>query len=139
MIRVVLPYHLRSLAQVGAEVQVEVTGPVTQRSVLDALEARYPSLRGTIRDHVTQLRRLIGKTGSRCASKRRTPARCRSKTSTAISRSSNASARRANPRTKSDWSMRWTTLAGPPRSRFAVTWDSVDGGLFARLQPPVGV
>jgi hypothetical protein len=57
MIRVVLPYHLRSLAQVGAEVQLEVTGPVTQRSVLDALEARYPTLRGTIRDHVTQLRR----------------------------------------------------------------------------------
>jgi len=57
MIRVVLPYHLRSLAQVGAEVQVEVAGAVTQRSVLDALEARYPMLRGTIRDHVTQLRR----------------------------------------------------------------------------------
>ena len=57
MIRVVIPYHLRSLAQVGAEVQVEVAGPVTQRSVLDALEARYPTLRGTIRDHVTQIRR----------------------------------------------------------------------------------
>jgi hypothetical protein len=57
MIRVVLPPHLRTLAQVGSEVQVEVTGPVTQRSVLDALEARYPTLRGTIRDHVTQLRR----------------------------------------------------------------------------------
>ena len=57
MIRVVLPYHLRSLAQVGAEVQVEVAGAVTQRSVLDALEARYPMLRGTIRDHVTQERR----------------------------------------------------------------------------------
>ena len=59
MIRVVLPYHLRTLAQVGAEVQVEVTGPVTQRSVLDALELRYPMLRGTIRDHVTQRRRAF--------------------------------------------------------------------------------
>jgi hypothetical protein len=57
MIRVVLPYHLRTLAQVGAEVTLEVEGPVTQRSVLDALEASYPVLRGTIRDHVTQKRR----------------------------------------------------------------------------------
>jgi len=57
MIRIILPYHLRTLAQVGAEVQLEVAGPVTQRSVLDALEARYPSLRGTIRDHVTHERR----------------------------------------------------------------------------------
>jgi hypothetical protein len=57
MIRVVLPYHLRTLAQVGNEVQVEVEGPATQRSVLDALEARYPMLRGTIRDHDTQRRR----------------------------------------------------------------------------------
>ncbi|HMC63668.1 MAG TPA: MoaD/ThiS family protein [Gemmataceae bacterium] len=57
MIRVVLPYHLRTLAQVGAEVTLNVEGPVTQRSVLDALEARYPMLRGTIRDHVTQQRR----------------------------------------------------------------------------------
>lgn len=57
MIRVVLPYHLRTLAQVGAEVQLEVASPATQRSVLDALEARYPMLRGTIRDHVTQQRR----------------------------------------------------------------------------------
>src|SRR5438874_2566010 len=57
MSRVVLPYHLRNLAQVGAEVALDVTGPVTQRSVLDALEARYPMLRGTIRDHVTQKRR----------------------------------------------------------------------------------
>jgi hypothetical protein len=57
MIRVILPYHLRSLAQVGSEVQVEVAGPVTQGSVLDALEARYPMLRGTIRDHVTRKRR----------------------------------------------------------------------------------
>jgi len=57
MIRVVLPYHLRTLAKVGAEVQLEVAGPVTPRSVLDALEARYPMLRGTIRDHVTGQRR----------------------------------------------------------------------------------
>ena len=57
MIRVVLPYHLRMLAQVGAEVQLDVEGRVTQRSVLDALEARYPMLRGTIRDHVTLQRR----------------------------------------------------------------------------------
>jgi molybdopterin synthase sulfur carrier subunit len=57
MIRVVLPHHLRSLAGVGGEVTVDVPGEVTQRSVLDALEARYPMLRGTIRDHVTQLRR----------------------------------------------------------------------------------
>ena len=57
MIRVVLPYHLRTLAQVGAEVQLDVAGPATQRSVLDALEARYPMLRGTIRDHVTLQRR----------------------------------------------------------------------------------
>jgi hypothetical protein len=59
MIRVILPYHLRTLAQVGAEIQLEVAGPVTQRSVLDALEARYPMLRGTIRDHVTQKRRAM--------------------------------------------------------------------------------
>jgi hypothetical protein len=57
MIRVVLPQHLRTLAHVGAEVQLDVAGPVTQRSVLDALEARYPMLRGTIRDHVTHQRR----------------------------------------------------------------------------------
>ena len=57
MIRVVLPAHLRNLAQVTGEVQLEVDGPVTQRSVLDALEARYPMLRGTIRDHVTFQRR----------------------------------------------------------------------------------
>ena len=57
MIRVMLPYHLRNLAQVGAEVSVEVEGPVTQRSVLNALEARYPMLSGTIRDHSTQERR----------------------------------------------------------------------------------
>jgi molybdopterin synthase sulfur carrier subunit len=57
MIRVVLPFHLRTLARVDGEVQLQVDGPVTQRSLLDALEARYPVLRGTIRDHVTQQRR----------------------------------------------------------------------------------
>jgi len=57
MIRVVLPQHLRTLAHVDREVELPVDGPVTQRSVLDALEARYPVLRGTIRDHVTQQRR----------------------------------------------------------------------------------
>ncbi len=57
MIRVILPYHLRNLAQVGSEVQLDIAGPVTQRSVLDTLEARYPMLRGTIRDHVTLQRR----------------------------------------------------------------------------------
>ena len=57
MIRVVLPAHLRTLARVDGEVELDVEGPVTQRSVLDALEARYPMLRGTIRDHVTQQRR----------------------------------------------------------------------------------
>jgi hypothetical protein len=57
MIRVVLPAHLRTLARVDGEVELQVDGPVTQRSVLDALEARYPVLRGTIRDHVTKQRR----------------------------------------------------------------------------------
>jgi len=57
MIRVELPNHLRTLAHVGREVTLEVAAPVTLRSVLDALEARYPMLRGTIRDHVTQQRR----------------------------------------------------------------------------------
>ena len=57
MIRVILPQHLRTLAQVRGEVEIEVEGQVTQRSVLDALEARYPMLRGTIRDHVTLQRR----------------------------------------------------------------------------------
>jgi hypothetical protein len=57
MIRVILPYHLRRLANVGAEVTIEVEGTVTLRSVLDALEARYPMLRGTIRDHATKQRR----------------------------------------------------------------------------------
>ncbi len=57
MIRVVLPTHLRTLAKVDGEVKLEVEGQVTQRSVLDALEAQYPMLRGTIRDHVTGQRR----------------------------------------------------------------------------------
>ena len=57
MIRVVLPTHLRTLASVEGEVELDVEGPVTQRSVLDAVEASYPMLRGTIRDHVTQNRR----------------------------------------------------------------------------------
>ena len=57
MIRVVLPYHLRTLAQVGKEVQLQVEGTPTLGSVLDELESRYPMLRGTIRDHVTQQRR----------------------------------------------------------------------------------
>ena len=57
IIRVMLPAHLRKLARVDGEVKLHVEGPVTQRSVLDALEARYPTLRGTIRDHVTKERR----------------------------------------------------------------------------------
>jgi|SRR6266403_1060368 len=57
MIRVILPQHLRTLAHVGSEVNLEVEAPVTLRSVLDTLETRYPMLRGTIRDHVTQERR----------------------------------------------------------------------------------
>ena len=57
MIRVVLPFHLRNLARVDGEVQLEVESPATLRSVLDALEARYPVLRGTIRDHITLRRR----------------------------------------------------------------------------------
>jgi hypothetical protein len=57
MIRVVLPAHLRTLANVGGEVQLEIKGDVTLASVLDALEERYPVLRGTIRDHVTKRRR----------------------------------------------------------------------------------
>ena len=59
MIRVVLPYHLRTLAKVNGEVTVEVAGEVTQRSVIDALEARCPTLRGTIRDHTTLKRRKL--------------------------------------------------------------------------------
>jgi sulfur-carrier protein len=57
MIRVILPQHLQTLARAGAEVTLDVEGPVTQRTVLDALEARYPMLCGTIRDHVTFKRR----------------------------------------------------------------------------------
>ena len=59
MIRVTLPAHLRKLARVDGEVKLDVEGQATQRSVLDALEARYPMLRGTIRDHVTQRRRAF--------------------------------------------------------------------------------
>lgn len=59
MIRVVLPYHLRNLAHVDAEVRLHVEGPITQRSILDALEASYPMLRGAIRDHVTLQRRAF--------------------------------------------------------------------------------
>ena len=57
MIRVVLPAHLRTLAKVKGEVQLSVEGPATQRTVVDALEERFPQLRGTIRDHVTKQRR----------------------------------------------------------------------------------
>jgi molybdopterin synthase sulfur carrier subunit len=57
MIRVVLPAHLRTLARVSGDVELEIACEVTQRSILDALEARYPMLRGTIRDHVTKERR----------------------------------------------------------------------------------
>ena len=59
MIRVTLPPHLRKLARVDGEVNLEVAGEITQRSVLDSLEARYPMLRGTVRDHVTQQRRAF--------------------------------------------------------------------------------
>ena len=59
MIRVILPPHLRNLAQVRGDVELEIEGPITQRSVLDALEARYPMLRGTIRDHGTLQRRAF--------------------------------------------------------------------------------
>jgi len=59
MIRVQLPYHLRTLAKVSGEVELEVKEPVTQRTVLDALEARFPMLQGTIRDHVTKERRAF--------------------------------------------------------------------------------
>ena len=57
MIRVILPFHLRTLARVTGEVQLEVASPVSVRTILDALEARYPMLRGTIRDHTTHQRR----------------------------------------------------------------------------------
>lgn len=59
MVRVVLPYHLRNLAQIQGEVELDVPLPVTQRRVLDALEAKHPTLRGTIRDQVTKLRRPL--------------------------------------------------------------------------------
>lgn len=59
MIRVVLPAHLRTLAQVSGEVTLDVADPVTQRSILDALEARYPTLRGTVRDHGSLKRRPL--------------------------------------------------------------------------------
>ena len=59
MIRVVLPFHLRTLAHVDGEVKLELEGQATQRSVLDALEARYPMLRGTLRDQATQQRRAL--------------------------------------------------------------------------------
>jgi len=59
MIRVMLPFHLRNLANVGSEVQIDVAAPVTQRSILDALEAKYPTLRGTIRDMGTGNRRPL--------------------------------------------------------------------------------
>jgi sulfur-carrier protein len=59
MIRVVLPHHLRTLAGVDGEVTLDVDGPVSQRSILDALEAQYPMLRGTIRDHSTRRRRPL--------------------------------------------------------------------------------
>ena len=59
MIRIILPFHLRTLASIGNELTLEVEGPVTQRSVLDALEANYPMLRGTIRDQSTQQRRAF--------------------------------------------------------------------------------
>jgi molybdopterin synthase sulfur carrier subunit len=59
MIRVTLPAHLRKLAHVDGEVTLDVAAPVTQRALLDALEARYPMLQGTIRDHVTQKRRAF--------------------------------------------------------------------------------
>jgi molybdopterin synthase sulfur carrier subunit len=59
MVRVVLPFHLRNLAHIDGEVKLEVAAPVTQRAVLDALEASYPMLRGTIRDHSTKQRRAF--------------------------------------------------------------------------------
>ncbi len=57
MIQVILPQHLRTLARVSGKIALEIEGPVTQRSILDALESKYPALRGTIRDHVTRQRR----------------------------------------------------------------------------------
>ncbi len=59
MVRVVLPYHLRVLAKVGGEVEVEAAAPVSQKTILDAVEAKYPMLQGTIRDHITLKRRAF--------------------------------------------------------------------------------
>ena len=59
MIRVILPQHLRTLARVGSEVELEVNGNVTTKTILDSLEAKYPVLRGTIRDHISQKRRPL--------------------------------------------------------------------------------
>jgi hypothetical protein len=59
MIRIILPYHLRNLAKIDSEVSLSIDGPVTQRTVVDAIEARYPMLRGTIRDYQTGLRRPL--------------------------------------------------------------------------------
>ena len=59
MVRVILPQHLRTLADVGREVSLDVASPVTQRTVLDALELKYPMLSGTVRDHVTKKRRAL--------------------------------------------------------------------------------
>ena len=59
MIRIILPHHLRTLARVGDEVQLNVEGPITPRKIIDALESNYPMLRGTIRDHATEQRRPL--------------------------------------------------------------------------------
>jgi hypothetical protein len=59
MIRVVLPHHLRTLARVGSEVELDVDPPITQRRIIDSVETKYPMLRGTIRDHSTQQRRPL--------------------------------------------------------------------------------
>jgi hypothetical protein len=59
MIRVTLPFHLRTLAKIDGDVELEIIGPVTLNAVLDAIEARYPMLRGTIRDHITKKRRAF--------------------------------------------------------------------------------
>jgi molybdopterin synthase sulfur carrier subunit len=59
MIRIVLPHHLRTLARVGSEVELDLNGQITQRTIVDALEARYPMLRGTIREHDTEKRRPL--------------------------------------------------------------------------------
>jgi len=59
MVRVVLPHHLRTLARVDSEVQLDVPGPASSKAILDALETKYPVLRGTIRDHITQQRRPL--------------------------------------------------------------------------------